>query len=96
MAICTRKLYPSKNHLIDPVLLQEETLTKLTLFLLDMSDILVCRWRVVCPTYDAKQHRHLNKYTTLDLRYLGILSLKLGKKKEIRLEERLETNLMSR
>ena len=58
------------------------------------SDILVCRWRVVWPTYDAEQHRHLNKYTTLDLRYLGTLSLK-GKKEEIRLEER-KTNLMSR
>ena len=95
MAIGTRKLYPSKNHLIDPVLLREEALTKLTLFLRDRSDILVCRWRVVCPTYDAKQHQHLNMYTTLDLRYLGTLSLK-GKKEEIRLEERLETNLMSR
>ena len=42
---------------MDPVLLGEETLTKVTLLILDRSEILVCRWRVVCPTYDAKQHR---------------------------------------
>ena len=28
MTIGTRKLYPSKNHLIDPVLVQKVTLTK--------------------------------------------------------------------
>ena len=27
------------------------------------SDTLVCKWRVVRPTYDAEQHRHLNKHT---------------------------------
>ena len=38
--------------------------------------------RVQRPTYDAEQHRHLNKYTTPDLISLGTLSLK-GKKEEI-------------
>ena len=52
------------------------------------SDTLVCKWRVVCrPTYDAEQHRHLNRYTTPDLKNLGALSLK-GKKEEMRVEER--------
>jgi hypothetical protein len=50
-------------------------------------DTLVCKWRMVWPTYDAEQHRHLNKYTIPDLRNLGTLSLK-GKKEEMRLEER--------
>ena len=58
------------------------------------SDILVCKWPVVWPTYDAEQHRHLNRYTTPDLRNLGTLSLK-GKKKEMRVEER-KTNQMLR
>jgi hypothetical protein len=40
------------------------------------SDTLVCKWRMVWPTYDAEQHRHLNKYTTPDLRNVGTLSLK--------------------
>ncbi len=51
------------------------------------SDTLMCKWRMVSPTYDAEQHRHLNKYTTPDLRNVGTLSLK-GKKEEMRLEER--------
>ena len=51
------------------------------------SDTLVCEWRVVRPTYDAEQHRHLNRYTTPDLNNLGTLFLK-GKKEEIRVEER--------
>jgi hypothetical protein len=55
------------------------------------SDTLVCKWRTVWPTYTTRNsnsaHRHLNKYTTPDLRNLGTLSLK-GKKGEMRLEER--------
>ena len=50
------------------------------------SDTLVCKWRVVCPTYDAEQHRYLNNYTTPVLINLGSLSLK-GKKEKMRVEE---------
>ena len=57
-------------------------------------DTLVCKYRVVLPTYDAEQHRHLNKHTTPDLINLGTLSLK-GKTEETRVEER-KTNRMLR
>ena len=40
------------------------------------SAIRVWMSRLVWPTYDALQHRHLKRYTTRDFRPLGILSLK--------------------
>ena len=58
------------------------------------SETLVCRWRVVLPTDDVEQHRHLNKYTTPDFKNLGTLSLN-GKKEEMRVKEQ-KTNRMLR
>ena len=58
------------------------------------SDTRVCRWRVVWPKYVTEQQRHLNEYTTQDLRAFRILSLKV--KSWDRRDVERKTNLILR
>ena len=57
------------------------------------SDILVCRWRVVLPTYDVEHHRLLNKYSRPDFKNLGTFCSN-GKNEAMRVEERKKNRML--